>query len=65
MKPQISFQTAFTKASVHTFGNRRRGVKARAGGIILACAGNPPLYCPTDSVTRAQMAAFLARAFNL
>ena len=34
-------------------------------GITLGCAANPPLYCPTSSVTRAQMAAFLVRAFNL
>jgi hypothetical protein len=33
--------------------------------ITLGCSGNPPLYCPTQSVTRAQMAAFLVRAFNL
>jgi hypothetical protein len=34
-------------------------------GITLGCSGNPPLYCPTQSVTRAQMAAFLVRAFGL
>jgi hypothetical protein len=34
-------------------------------GVTLGCAANPPRYCPTDSVTRAQMAAFLVRAFNL
>jgi hypothetical protein len=34
-------------------------------GITLGCSGNPPLYCPSSSVTRAQMAAFLVRAFNL
>jgi len=28
-------------------------------------AGPPPRYCPADKVTRAQMAAFLARAFGL
>lgn len=34
--------------------------------ITLGCQqGNPPLYCPADNVTRAQMAAFLVRAFNL
>jgi hypothetical protein len=32
-------------------------------GITLGCGGNPPLYCPTQAVTRAQMAAFLVRAF--
>jgi hypothetical protein len=34
-------------------------------GITLGCSASPPLYCPTDTVTRAQMAAFLVRAFNL
>ncbi len=33
--------------------------------ITLGCSANPPLYCPTGEVTRAQMAAFLVRAFNL
>ena len=33
--------------------------------ITLGCSGNPPLYCPSDTVTRAQMAAFLVRAFHL
>ena len=33
--------------------------------ITLGCSTNPPLYCPADQVTRAQMAAFLVRAFNL
>lgn len=36
-----------------------------ARGITLGCSANPPLYCPSDSVTRGQMAAFLVRAFNL
>jgi photosystem II stability/assembly factor-like uncharacterized protein len=34
-------------------------------GITLGCSANPPLYCPTQSVTRGQMAAFLVRAFDL
>jgi hypothetical protein len=33
--------------------------------ITQGCASNPLRYCPADSVTRAQMAAFLVRAFNL
>ncbi len=37
-----------------------------ASGITLGCdLGPPPLYCPDLPVTRAQMAAFLARAFGL
>ena len=33
--------------------------------ITLGCATNPPRYCPDRSVTRAQMASFLARALQL
>src|SRR5262249_18510171 len=31
-------------------------------GITAGCSLNPPLYCPADGVTRAQMAVFLLRA---
>jgi hypothetical protein len=34
-------------------------------GITFGCSASPPLYCPSASVTRAQMAAFLVRAFGL
>ncbi|MEP7273932.1 MAG: PQQ-dependent sugar dehydrogenase [Acidobacteriota bacterium] len=34
-------------------------------GVTLGCDLNGPLYCPTGTVTRGQMAAFLARAFPL
>jgi len=33
--------------------------------ITLGCTPDHLLYCPNDSVSRAQMAAFLVRAFNL
>jgi hypothetical protein len=33
--------------------------------ITLGCTPDHLFYCPTDPVTRAQMAAFLVRAFNL
>jgi exo-beta-1,3-glucanase (GH17 family) len=33
--------------------------------ITLGCSATPPLYCPSDIVTRAQMAVFLVRAFGL
>jgi large repetitive protein len=33
--------------------------------ITQGCSVSPPLYCPTGMVTRAEMAAFLVRAFNL
>ena len=34
-------------------------------GITKGCGVNPALYCPHQPVTRAQMASFLTRAFNL
>jgi hypothetical protein len=33
-------------------------------GITLGCSTNPLLYCPSDFVSRGQMAAFLARAVD-
>ena len=33
--------------------------------ITVGCATEPARYCPHDTVTRAQMASFLNRAFNL
>jgi subtilisin family serine protease len=33
--------------------------------ITFGCSVSPPLYCPGSAVTRAEMAAFLVRAFNL
>jgi hypothetical protein len=34
-------------------------------GITSGCAASPPRYCPTSNVTRAQMAIFLVRMFDL
>jgi hypothetical protein len=34
-------------------------------GITTGCGTSPLTYCPEDSVTRAQMAVFLVRTFNL
>ena len=34
-------------------------------GVTAGCATGPARYCPGDSVTRAQMATFLTRAFGL
>jgi uncharacterized repeat protein (TIGR01451 family) len=34
-------------------------------GVAGGCSTSPPLYCPDALVTRAQMAVFLVRAFNL
>ena len=33
--------------------------------VTRGCSEDPPRYCPDQSVTRAQMASFLARAFEL
>ena len=40
-------------------------VWAYENGITTGCSTDPPLYCPQDPVTRAQMATFLDRAFDL
>ena len=34
-------------------------------GVTTGCASEPARFCPYEAVTRAQMASFLARAFNL
>ena len=34
-------------------------------GVTVGCATGPARFCPEDSVTRAQMASFLGRAFEL
>jgi hypothetical protein len=34
-------------------------------GITGGCSADPLLYCPEDAVTRAQMAVFLVRSFDL
>ena len=36
-----------------------------AAGITVGCQTDPPLYCPGRPVTRAHMAAFIARALRL
>ena len=37
----------------------------KASGITGGCQASPPLYCPDNSVTRGQMAVFLAKALGL
>ena len=34
-------------------------------GITAGCQSNPPLYCPARSVTRGEIATFLARSLGL
>ena len=36
-----------------------------ARGITAGCSAAPPLYCPSSSITRGQMATFVVKAFNL
>jgi len=37
----------------------------KASGITSGCSVSPPLYCPNSSLTRGQMAVFLAKALGL
>lgn len=50
-----------------TNGNKHESSinRVRAAGIMAGCRNSATLYCPTGLVTRAQMATFLSRAFNL
>jgi hypothetical protein len=34
-------------------------------GITVGCQTSPPLYCPSEAVTRAEMAVFIVRGLNL
>ena len=34
-------------------------------GVVTGCSTNPPLYCPTQPVTREQMGVFLSVTFGL
>ena len=36
-----------------------------AAGVTAGCKTDPPSYCPQNSVTRGQMATFLARALGI
>ena len=36
----------------------------RAAGVTAGCATNPLRYCPSETVTRGQMASFLTRAIQ-
>jgi hypothetical protein len=36
-----------------------------AAGVTIGCSTNPPRYCASETVTRAQMASFFARAMGL
>ena len=36
----------------------------RGGGVTMGCNAEGTLFCPSDTVTRAQMAAFIHRALG-
>lgn len=38
--------------------------KIAARGVTVGCSTNPPMFCPDQSVTREQMAAFIIRALG-
>ena len=44
----------------HPFFAQIQRMKER--GITNGCSANPPRFCPDDTVTRGQLAAFLVRA---
>ena len=52
----------FTDTAGLTDGAVRAVEGIRAAGVTTGCATDPPRYCPDKTVTRAQMASFLARA---
>ena len=52
----------FTDTAGLTDAAVRAAEGIRAAGVTAGCAADPPRYCPAETVTRAQMASFLARA---
>jgi hypothetical protein len=34
-------------------------------GVVTGCSASPPLYCPSEPVTREQMAVFISVTFGL
>jgi hypothetical protein len=36
-----------------------------ASGITVGCNASPPMFCPDSSITRGEMATFLAKALGL
>jgi subtilisin family serine protease len=59
----VDFTSTFADVGESTFAREFIEALARAG-ITGGCGGLPPNYCPTQNVTRAQMAAFLIRALG-
>jgi len=57
--------TMFNDVSEATVGDAfcRYIEKFSTLGITAGCSANPPLYCPFEVVTRAQMAVFLTKGF--
>ena len=54
----------FADVDAHLWWSRHVEVFAEAG-ITMGCATHPRRYCPHENVTRAQMASFLVRTFDL
>ena len=65
LKPSAELQSLFSD----TAGIGGNTIRAMEGiydaGVTTGCAVEPLLYCPTDEVTREQMASFLVRAIRL
>jgi uncharacterized repeat protein (TIGR02543 family) len=63
--PAASCTGMFNDVSAGTVGDTfcRYIEKFATLGITSGCSSSPPLYCPNDSVTRAQMAVFLTAGF--
>ena len=63
----LELEEALPAGFVDTAGNTHEtSIDALAAASITAgCATDPPRYCPEKPVTRAQMATFLVRAFDV
>jgi hypothetical protein len=63
--PAASCTGMFNDVSAGTVGDTfcRYIEKFAILGITAGCSSNPPLYCPDNPVTRAQMAVFLTKGF--
>jgi hypothetical protein len=62
--PPVLVEPAFADVPL-THPLARWIARLAAEGITGGCASNPTRYCPDQTVTRAQMAMFLVRAFGL
>jgi hypothetical protein len=63
--PVATFADVPTSVSYYGFVERLADPASWTTPPTGGCANNPPRFCPNDVVTRAQMAVFLARAYDL